>query len=67
LLQVRILWKSGTAEDVPALLIVAKNSWGEARDDAGVGALRLSSNPFEVARQLIQSTADEPHALSKTA
>ena len=53
---VRIVCRFGTAEDVPALLNVAKDSWGEARDEAGVCALRLSPNPLEVARRLIEST-----------
>ena len=56
---VQILCKFGTVEDVPALLNVAKDSWGKARDEAGVCALRLSPNPFEVARELIQNTSAE--------
>jgi HEAT repeat protein len=54
---VRIVCRFGTAEDVPALLSVAKDGWGEARDEAGACALRLSPNPFEAARELIQSTS----------
>lgn len=54
---VRIVCRFGTEEDVPALLNVAKDSWGETRDEAGVCALRLSANPFEVARELILSAS----------
>jgi hypothetical protein len=54
---VRIVCRFGTAEDVPSLLNVAKDGWGEARDEAGICALRLSPNPFEVAHELIQSTS----------
>jgi hypothetical protein len=56
---VRILCRFGTAEDAPALLNLAKDGWGETRDEAGICALRISPNPFEVARYLIQSTSDE--------
>jgi HEAT repeat protein len=56
---VRIICRFGTEEDVPALLNVAKDSWGEARDEAGACALHLSSNRFEVARELIQSRSSE--------
>lgn len=52
---VRIVCRFGTEDDVPALLRVSKDSWGEARDEAGICALRLSPSPFEVARDLIQS------------
>jgi hypothetical protein len=52
---VRIVCRFGTAEDVPGLLNLAKDSWGEARDEAGVGALRLSPSPFEVALELIRT------------
>ncbi len=54
---VRIVCRFGTAEDVPSLLNVAKDGWGEARDEAGICALRLSPKPFEVARELIRSTS----------
>jgi hypothetical protein len=54
---VRIVCRFGTAEDVPGILNVAKDTWGEARDEAGVCALRLSATPFEVARELIQNTS----------
>ena len=54
---VRIACRFGTAQDVPALLNIAKESWDEARDEAGLCALRLSPTPFEVARDLIQSTS----------
>jgi uncharacterized protein DUF4062 len=56
---VRVVCRFGTAEDVPALLEVAKDSWGEARDAAGVCALRLAPNPFEVARELTRSASTE--------
>jgi hypothetical protein len=54
---VRIVCRFGTAEDLPALLNVAKESWGEARDEAGVCALHLSPSPFEVALELIRNTS----------
>jgi hypothetical protein len=52
---VRIVCRFGTKEDVPALLKVVKDSWGDARDEAGVCALRLSPTPFDVALELIRS------------
>jgi hypothetical protein len=52
---VRIVSRFGTAEDVPSLLEIAKNHWGDARDEAGLAALRLTTQPFEVARELAQS------------
>jgi hypothetical protein len=54
---VRIVSKFGTAEDVPALLQVSREHWGEARDEAGTAALRLSSNPLEVALELTVSNS----------
>ena len=54
---VRIVSKFGTAEDVPALLQVSREHWGEARDEAGAAALRLSSNPLEVALELTASNS----------
>lgn len=54
---VRIVSKFGTAEDVPALLQVSREHWGEARDEAGTAALRLSSNPLEVALELTASNS----------
>jgi len=54
---VRIVCRFGTAEDLPALLNVSKESWGEARDEAGVCALQLSPSPFEVALELIRNTS----------
>lgn len=56
---VRIVCRFGTAEDVPGLLNLAKDSWGEARDEAGVGALRLSPSPFEVALELIRTISSK--------
>jgi HEAT repeat protein len=53
---VRIVSKFGTEEDVPALLEIWRDSWGEVRDEAGSAALRLSKRPFEVAQELIRST-----------
>jgi hypothetical protein len=53
----RIVSKFGTAEDVPALLQISRESWGEARDEAGAAALRLSPNPIEVAVELAESNS----------
>jgi HEAT repeat protein len=53
---VRIVSKFGTEEDVPSLLEIWRDSWGEARDEAGSAALRLSKRPLEVAQELIRST-----------
>jgi HEAT repeat protein len=53
---VRIVSKFGTEEDVPSLLEIWRDSWGDARDEAGSAALRLSKQPFEVAQEFIRST-----------
>lgn len=53
----RIVSKFGNAEDVPALLQVSREYWGEARDEAGAAALHLSSNPLEVATELTESNS----------
>jgi HEAT repeat protein len=53
---VRIVSKFGTEEDVASLLEIWRDSWGDARDEAGSAALRLSKQPFEVARELIRSS-----------
>ncbi len=52
---VRIVAKFGTAEDAPSLLGIYRDSYGEVRDEAGMAALRLSPQPFEIARELLQS------------
>jgi hypothetical protein len=52
---VRIVRKFGTAEDVTALLQISRDDWGDVQDEAGVGALRLATDPFRVARELTQS------------
>jgi hypothetical protein len=54
---VRIVRRFGTSEDVPALLQISRESWGEARDEAGAAALYLSSNPVAVALELVQSNS----------
>lgn len=56
---VRIVCRYGTSEDVPALLSIAKEGWGEECNEAGACALRLSPNPFDVARELVKSTRSE--------
>jgi hypothetical protein len=56
---VRIVCRFGSAEDVPTLLEVAKDSWGEARDEAGACALRLSPTPFAVASELTRAKSEE--------
>jgi hypothetical protein len=53
---VRIIGKFGAAEDVPALLQIAKESWGEMRDEAGIAALRLASSPLDVATRLTDTS-----------
>jgi hypothetical protein len=52
---VRIVTRFGTADDTQSLLQISENSWGEARAEAGLAALRLSSQPFQVARELSRS------------
>jgi SOS response regulatory protein OraA/RecX len=56
---VRIVCRFGSPDDVPALLEVTKDSWGEARDEAGACALRLSPTPFAVANELIHAKSEE--------
>jgi hypothetical protein len=51
----RIVGKFGTPEDVPALLQISREGWGEAPDEAGTAALHLSSNPIEVALEFTES------------
>jgi HEAT repeat protein len=53
---VRIVSKFGTEEDVASLLDIWRDSWGDARDEAGSAALRLSKRPFEVAQELIRGS-----------
>ncbi len=55
---VRIVCRFGTAEDYEKLLDMAKTDWGEVRDEAGIGALRLSPTRFETARELTQSQSE---------
>jgi len=61
---VRITSRFGTEEDAPLLLKTSREAWGEIKTTAGLAALRLSPTPFDVARELAQSTDDE---LSKAA
>ena len=56
---VRIVCRFGSAADIPALLSIAKDGLGEARYEAGVGALRLSPSPFEIALELTQNTSSK--------
>jgi HEAT repeat protein len=52
---VRLVSKFGTDEDVGPLLEIWRDSWGDARDEAGSAALRLSKRQFEVAQEFIRS------------
>jgi hypothetical protein len=52
---VRIVRRFGTSEDVPALLQISRESWGEARNEAGAAALTMSANPVDVALELADS------------
>ncbi|MBZ5656589.1 MAG: DUF4062 domain-containing protein [Acidobacteriia bacterium] len=54
---VRIVCRFGSAEDVPALLQISREGWGEARDEAGAAALRLSPTPLEAALELTKSNS----------
>jgi HEAT repeat protein len=51
----RVVCRFGTAEDSGELLRIANESYGDMRDEAGVGALRLSEKPFETAVELTKS------------
>ena len=52
---VRIVCRFGTSEDSADLLRVSSDAYGDVRDEAGIGALRLSPRPVETARELTQS------------
>lgn len=54
---VRIVSRFGTPEDVPALLQISKEGWGEARNEAGLAALRLSPTPIQIALELTESNS----------
>lgn len=54
---VRIVSRFGTADDVSELLQISHDDWGDVRDEAGACALRLSTNPFEVARDFTHSAS----------
>ena len=51
---VRIICRFGTADDARELLEISKGAWGDLRDEAGACALRITSQPFDVSRELIQ-------------
>jgi hypothetical protein len=51
----KIVTRFGTSEDVPALIAISRESWGALGEKAAVGALQLSSNPFEVAKAFTTS------------
>src|SRR5579872_6443085 len=53
---VKIIARLGTHEDVESLMRVCRDSWGEVRTEAGLAALRLSADPFTVAKELARST-----------
>jgi hypothetical protein len=52
---VKIVCRFGAPSDSAELLKISKDSWGEISYNAGIGALRLSTNPFQTARELIKS------------
>ncbi len=51
----RILCKFGGPDDLPVLLQISTDAWGEMRDEAGAAALRLSPRPFETALELLKN------------
>jgi HEAT repeat protein len=51
----RIVCEFGDSEDVPTLLQISKDAWGDLRYEAGVCALRFATNPFDIASELIKS------------
>jgi hypothetical protein len=56
---VELIARFGTAEDSKTLLALSGESWGETRDVAGIAALRLSSNPLDVAVVLTKSKSNK--------
>jgi hypothetical protein len=56
---VRIVCRFGTVDDSATLLQIANDAWGEVRDEAGLGALRLSPHPFAVAKDLVKNQSDK--------
>lgn len=56
---VTVICKFGNAEDASALLKIAKEAYGDVTEEAARGALKLSSNPVGVARELMQSPRAE--------
>jgi len=56
---VSIISKVGSWDDVPALLHIAKETYGEVGKEAAVAALNLSLDPSEVAKDLLLSSKGE--------
>jgi hypothetical protein len=56
---VAVISKVGNSDDVPALLKIAKEAYGEVIREAALAALNLSSNPSEVSRELMLSGRSE--------
>jgi len=56
---VTIISKVGNSSDVPALLMIAKEAYGEVTKEAALAALHLSSNPSEVSTDLMSSGRPE--------
>lgn len=55
ILSVNLIAKFGDRDDSPILLKIMREGLGELQEKAAAGALRLSQQPFEVARELIES------------
>lgn len=54
-LAVKIISKVGGAEDVDSLLKIEREAYGTAKNQAAAAALRLSSDPIQIAKELIES------------
>jgi HEAT repeat protein len=56
---VSVISRVGDSKDAGALLKIAKESYGGVKQEAAAGALKLSSSPLEVARELMLSNSPE--------
>ena len=56
---VTVVSKVGNSEDAAALLKIAKEAYGDVTAEAAAGALKLSSDPLAVARELILTDRPE--------
>lgn len=56
---VTVVSRLGNLEDVSALMKIANEDYGDVRQQAAAGALKLSSTPLAVARELMLSKSPE--------